>query len=108
MALNGIYHGYDPMSFRKRLKGHKELCEGILVFYQKAVLENEKFSILEDLYVAGYDKNKLVEMILYVFYTRAEQTYLWEYGDLLYSIKNFKYLPQYIELAQNKSYGSAR
>lgn len=108
MAMNGIYHGHDPMAFSDRIKGRKDLCEGILEFYKKAKLENEKYSCLQDLFGAGYDKNKLVELILDIFCENQENVYLWEYGDLLYSIKNLKYLSQYIELVQNKSYGTAR
>lgn len=108
MAMNGIYYGHDPMEFSARIKGREDLCEEILEFYKKAKLENEKFSCLQDLFGAGYDKNKLVELILDVFSKNQENLYLWEYGDLLYYIKNFRYLSQYIELIQNKNYGTAR
>lgn len=108
MAMNGIFHGHDPMAFSARIKGKKELCEGILEFYKKAKLENEKFSCLQDLFDAGYDKNMMVELILEVFYSNKENLHLWNYGDLLYKIKNYQYLLQYIELIQDKSYGSDR
>ena len=107
-AANGIFYSNDVVAFRKNLKGHIELAEQIIIFYEKAKLENERIAILEDLCATGYNKDNLVEMILEVFRTQKESIYLWEYGDLLYSLKHFKYLPQYLEIIENKSLGTAR
>lgn len=108
LALNDIYHSYDPMTFRRNLKGHLELCDGIIKFYEEAKLPNEKFSCLDDLYATGYDKNKIIEIIFDIFQTQKDFQYLWECGDLLYSMKKYKYLPQYLEIIKNKEYGRAR
>lgn len=108
LAVNGIFHSNDVITFRKNLNGHVALAEQLIVFYKKAKLENEKIAILEDLRATGYSKDKLVAMILEVFRTHKESTYLWEYSDLLYSLKNFKYLSQYLEIIEDKSFGTAR
>lgn len=105
---NGLYLSNDPMTFHKKIKGRMDLCEKILRFYYEARLENEKISFLEDLYAIGYDKNKLAEIILEVFFSDKCSSYLWEYGDLLYNLKRYKYLPQYIRIIEDKSYGSDR
>ena len=108
LASNDIYRSKDPMTFRKNIKGHYELCEEILNFYHKAKLDNEKISFLEDLYAIGYDKNKLVELILQMFESNKKTDTLWDYGDLLYRIRRYKYLPQYLKIIENKSYGINR
>lgn len=108
LAMNGIYRGYDIVTFRKKIKGRTELCEGMLELYSKAKLDNESISILEDLYAVGYDKDKLVELILDAFNSGKQSTHLWECGDLLYRIKNYKYMPQYIGIISNESLKEAR
>lgn len=108
LALNDIYHSYDTMTFRKNIKGHLELCDGIIRFYEEAKIPNEKISLLDDLYATGYDKDKIVQMVLEAFESHSDLSNLWEYGDLLYSIKRYKYLPQYLEIIKNKEYGTSR
>lgn len=88
--MNGIYRSSDIVSFRKKIKGHTELCEDIIKLYNKSKLENERITLLEDLLAIGYDKDKLVELIL------------------IYSIKNFRYMSQYLTIIKDESYGEAR
>lgn len=108
LALKNIYLSYDSALFHETIKGRMDLCDDVLTFYKRAILPNEKISFLEDLLVIGYDKNKLVEMVVEVFTSGENPSNLWEYGDLLFSMKKYKYLSQYIEIIQNKSYGHAR
>ena len=108
LEKNNIYHSLNRKLFEKSLHGHIELCDGILDIYKKTSLENEKISLLEDLFVIGYDRNALVELILLVFKSQNRPSNLWEYGDLLYKIGNFNYLHDYLELVKDKSLGSDR
>ena len=108
LALNGIYFSHNPELYREKLKGRVDLCGGILEIYNKAKLENEKFSRMQDLYIAGYDKNEIVELILEIFISEPENVFLWEYGNLLYQIRNYRYLLQYVEIANNINYGTSR
>lgn len=108
LEFNGIYHSHDVVSFRKNLKGRMELCEQILYFHNTAKLDNERLSLLEDLIATGYDKNKIVEIILEVFFSDNPPINLWRYGDMLYRLKRYKYLPEYLEIVSNSAYGSAR
>lgn len=108
LEKNNIYHSLNRKLFEKSLHGHIELCDGILDIYKKTSLENEKISLLEDLFVIGYDRNALVELILFVFKSQNRPSNLWEYGDLLYKIGNFNYLHDYLELVKDKSLGSDR
>lgn len=105
---HGIYNTDDSMLLKKKLKGHIELSDMILSLYREAVLENEKIALLEDLYATGYDKDKLTEIVLDVFFSKKDSLELWEYGDLLYRMKRYKYLEQYISIIQDNSYGEAR
>ena len=108
LEKNNIYHSLNRKLFEKSLHGHIELCDGILDIYKKTSLENEKISLLEDLFVIGYDRNALVELIFLVFKSQNRPSNLWEYGDLLYKIGNFNYLHDYLELVKDKSLGSDR
>ena len=108
LALNGIYHTDDTMLFEQKLKGHTELSEMILSFYREAELENEKIALLDDLYATGYDKDKLTEIILEAFFSKKVSSHLWQYGDLLYKMKRYKYLDQYISIIKDKTYGEDR
>ncbi len=108
LEKNNIYHSLNRKLFEKSLHGHIELCDGILDIYKKTSLENEKISLLEDLFVIGYDRNALVELMLLVFKSQNRPSNLWEYGDLLYKIGNFNYLHDYLELVKDKSLGSDR
>lgn len=108
LLSEGIYCGMDTVSFRKNIKGHKELCDEIIKFYKEAKVDNDKLVLLEDLYAIGYDKNKIVEMILDTFNNQKKFTMLWEYGDLLYRMKRYKYLQQYISIINDDTYGEDR
>lgn len=108
LELNGIYHSLNSDIFRKSIKGHFELCDGILKLYDESKLENERLVLLEDLWAIGYDKNKLVELTLSAFYFEDRPINLWEYADLLYAIKDFRYLSQYLDIIRDASYGSDR
>ena len=108
LAINGVYRSFDKEAYRKNIKGHYELCDGIIKLYQDARLENEKIVLLEDLLAIGYDKNKLTELVLDVFDAADDSMDLWHYGDLLYTMKKYKYLPRYLKIIENKSYGTGR
>lgn len=108
LALNGIYRGFDIMTFRKKIRGKTDLCEEIVEIYNKAELENERISLIQDLYAIGYSKDMLVEIILKEFGSEVQKKYLWEYGDLLYRIKNYKYLSNYIDIITNLELKEAR
>ena len=108
LAINDIYRVYNPMTFRKNLKGHFELCDGIIELYHQAKIRLEKESLLRDLLAIGYDKDELVKMILEVFNTQDNKEDMWEYGDILYCMKKYKYMPQYLEIIKNKEYGTSR
>lgn len=108
LNAHGIYFALDRMYFHKSIKGHTELCEGILDLYAEATLENEKLVLLEDLATIGYNTNKLSEMILHIFRDEPLPTNLWEYADLLYTLNNFRYLSEYLTIISNKRYGDAR
>lgn len=107
-AANGIYRSHDIVSFRKNIKGHTEVGDEIVALFNKAKLENERIAILFDLHALGYEKDKLVEIILSVFYSEKRPANLWEYADLLYEIKDFRYLPQYLDIIQDASYKEDR
>ena len=108
LAINGVYLSVYKEAYREKIKGHYELCDGIIKLYQEARLENEKIVLLEDLLAIGYDKNKLTELVLDVFDTADETMDLWHYGDLLYTMRKYKYLPRYLKIIENKSHGTGR
>lgn len=108
LLSNGIYPSWHHSNIQKKLKNRKDLCEQVLLFYHSAELENERISLLEDLKIMGYDKNKLVELILDIFWCKKRPANLWEYADLLYSIKDYRHMPQYLAIIQDKSFGDAR
>ena len=103
---HNFYHSLNSAMFRKCLRGQYELFDGFLNLYHKAKYENEKLSLLEDLVAIGCNKDKLVELVLEVF--NSDNPYLWEYGDLLYHLNNFRYMHQYLSIISNKSFGSDR
>lgn len=108
LEFNGIYHSNDIASFRKKLKGRLDLCEKMLYFYHSAKLDNERLSILEDLIATGYDKDRIVEIILETFFLDTPPINLWHYGDMLYILKRYKYLPEYIKIVSDNRYGTDR
>lgn len=99
-----LYHD----NIRKQLKERSDLCDDVVLFYRKAKLDNEKISFLEDLIAMGYNKNKIAELALENFYLHPTPSNLWGYADLLYSLRVFSYLRQYVEIIQNRSLGEAR
>lgn len=103
-----FYQSLNNAMFRKCLHGHNELFDGLLKLYYKAKYENEKIALLEDLAAIGCNKDILVKLILEVFDSDNQNIYLWEYGDLLYCIKNFRFMDQYLKIISNKSLGSDR
>lgn len=108
LEANGIYHSINSDIFKKSIKGRTDLSEDMLALYSEAKLENERIMLLEDLLCVGYDKDELVEMILRSFDAENSPSDLWEYADLLYTIKNYRYIPQYLQIIRNTSYGTAR
>lgn len=108
LEFNGIYHSNDIASFRKKLKGRLDLCEKMLYFYHSAKLDNERLSILEDLIATGYNKDQIVEIILEAFFLDTPPINLWHYGDMLYILKRYKYLPEYIKIVSDNRYGTNR
>ena len=108
LAINGIYRSNDIESYRKKIRKKTELCDEIITLYKKATLENERILLLEDLFAIGYDSDKLVVMILAVFSYKNRPANLWEYGDLLYTIRNFRYLTQYIKIIEDYTLGDDR
>lgn len=108
LSSNNIYPSYSPELIRKQLKNRIDLSNDILNFYKKAKLENEKVSFLEDLKATGYNKDELTKLVLGAFVSGKKSSYLWHYADLLYSIKNFCYLEQYIDIIKDESYGEDR
>lgn len=108
LLYNNIYPSYSPELIRKQLKNRIDLSNTILDFYKKAKMENEKISFLEDLQVTGYDKDELTKLVLDAFVSKKDISNLWSYADLLYSIKNFSYLEQYLDIVKDESFGEAR
>ena len=108
LESNGFYRSLNRNTFEKQIKGHTELCNDILVLYNEAKLENERLVLLEDLAAIGYDKNKLVQLILQVFHREPRPSNLWEYADLLYSLKNYRYLGEYLTIIKDESYKEDR
>lgn len=104
----GLELSVDSVTFHKILKGRMDLCEDVLSFYYKSKLPNEKISFLDDLFVIGYDKNKLTEIILDSFFSGNRPSNLWEYGELLHRLKNFKYLSMYLKIITDDTLGTAR
>ena len=105
---HGVYRSFNQAIFEKSIKGRLDLCEGILSIYNEATLDNEKISILWDLKTIGYNKDKLVELALSEFDSDNISINLWSFADLLYSIKNFNYMSNYLKIVKNKTYGTAR
>ena len=108
LTMKGVYYSNDPMTFRNSIKGKLDLCDGMIEFYEAAKLPNEKISLLNDLYASGYDRDKIIQMVFKLFEENREFEYLWECGDLLYRIKKHKYLPRYIQIIKDDTYGTAR
>lgn len=108
LESNGIYHSLNRDVFEKSIKGRIELCDGMVKLYNEAKLDNERLALLEDLSIIGYDEDKLAQLAINAFYIEPRPTDLWEYADLLYSMKNYRYLPQYLDIIKDKSYGEER
>lgn len=108
LESKGIYHSSNSALFKKSIQGRRDLCDGILELYQNAILDNERIMLLEDLRTIGYDTDSLVELILAPFTSDKRPGNLWEYADLLYSIRNFRYFNQYLSLISDESLGADR
>lgn len=108
LESRGVYRSLNSEIYRNNISGHIELCDGILKLYEEAQLENERIVLLEDLRVVGYDESKLVELILKAFFWQPRPNNLWEYAELLYSIKNYNYIAQYLSIIKDASYEDAR
>lgn len=108
LADQNFYRSWNDAAFIKCLKGHNELFDGILELYNKAKYENEKIALMHYLVAIGGNKDKLTELILSVFESNPRPENLWEYGDLLYSLKNYKYMDQYYKIVRNSVLGSDR
>ena len=104
----GIYRGCDAISYKKQLKGKKDIVSGILLLYDKAKLENEKLLLLGDLYETGIEKEKLVGMILDEYKTDYSRAFLWQLGDLLYKIGDLNQLNEYEKIVVEKSFEESR
>lgn len=105
---NGIYHSLNEEMFFVSIKGQSHLCEFTLSMYFEATYDNEKEFLLNCLLQMGYDSNSLVELVLDIFKEQKQNKNLWHYADFLYSLKNYKYLDEYIQIIMDKSYGTNR
>lgn len=108
LLLNGIYHTFDTETFFKKISGKVGLSSGIINIFEKAIYMNEKLYLLEMLLSIGHDKDYLTVMALDCFKNCNESDPGWEFGDLLYRLKNFKFVDAYIEIALNDDYGTSR
>lgn len=108
LAENGIYYGIDQTKLKSDIKGHSELCGKFLELYRKAVYDGERISLLEYAYAAGCDKDELTRIIINAFDERPLREHLWEYGDLLYRMKNFRFLPDYLRIIADTGIGQDR
>ena len=103
-----IYRSFNESLFIKQIKNKKELWDYTLIEYYKATLDNEREFLLYCLFHMGYDKCVLAKMVLDIFQSEKENIYLWHYADLLYSLKVYSFMNDYINLIKNKSYGQSR
>ena len=108
----GVVRGYDGVTYKKKIKrkakNNKSLINEIVSLYQKAQLQNEKETLLDDLFEAGYDQDKLIQLIIDAFKKSNGEENLWQYGDLLYRVKNYDYMDEYEKIAKETKYASAR
>lgn len=108
LECNGIYRSFNENLFIKQIKNKKELIDFSLAMYFKATLDNEREFLLYCLFYMGYDKCVLAKMVLDIFQSEKENTYLWHYADFLYSLKVYSYMNDYINLIKDNSYGRSR
>ncbi len=108
LEINGIYHSFNDNLFVKQIAKRKELCDFTLQLYSKAKLDNERELLLYCLFHMGYSKNILAKMVLDIFKHEKDNAYLWHYADLLYFLKEYAFLNDYIKLIMDKSYGASR
>ena len=108
LLKDGIYHSLNQELFSESIRGRADLCEYTLSVYKEAKYDNEKKFLLECLLLMGYNRDALTEMVLRIFMTEKYNDSLWSYADFLYSLKNYKYLRQYLNLIMDKEYGASR
>ena len=56
----------------------------------------------------GYGQDKLIQLIIDAFKKSNGEENLWQYGDLLYRMKNYDYMDEYEKIAKETKYASAR
>lgn len=105
---NGIYHSFNQDLFFKSIKNKKFLCRGTLLIYFEANYDNEKLFLLECLHNIGYDTDSLVQLVLDIFKRQKNNEFLWQYADFLYTLKNYKYMNDYLKIIMDKDYGINR
>lgn len=108
LECNGIYRSFNENRFFKQVKNKKNLIDFSLSLYSRATLDNERELLLYCLFHMGYDKSKLAKMVLDIFRFEKGNTYLWHYADLLYLLKVYSLMNDYLDLITDKSYGQSR
>ena len=108
LEKNGIYHSVNEEVFFASIKGKKNLCDFTLSMIYEAIYDNEKEFLLNCLLQMGYESDSLVEIVLDIFKEQKQNKNLWNYADFLYSLKNYKYLDEYIKIIMDKRYGTSR
>ena len=108
LEANGIYRTFNEDIFFNKIKGKLYLSDYTLSLYSKAILDNEKELLLYCLLHMGFDKCVLAKMVLDIFRSETENTYLWHYADFLYSLKVYSFMNDYISLVKDKSYAQSR
>ena len=108
LESNGIYRSFNENIFFKSIANKKEHIGFTLNMYSKATLDNEKEFLLYCLYHMGYGKNNLTDMVVNIFQSEKENTYLWHYADFLYLLKDYSRLNDYISIVMDRTYGKNR
>ena len=81
-----------------------ELSEFIIHFFKCCKITEERLVLFDLLIQLKYEKT--AEMLINEFLNYDYDR--WAIGDFLYATANVKYINRYIEIAQNKSYGTSR
>ena len=108
LEKNGVYHSFNEKVFFNSIRNKGYLCEFTLSMFFKATYDNEKEFMLNCLLHMGYDHNLLVELVLDIFEKQKHNEYLWHYADFLYSLKNYKYMDDYLRIIMDKEYDTNR
>ena len=64
--------------------------------------------VLHYLYASTNGQDKLIQLIIDAFKKSNGEENLWQYGDLLYRVKNYDYMDEYEKIAKETKYASAR